>query len=161
MIHWSKNKQHRHTESIPVTLEKNVPINLRECHCVIRQSTRGPEIAVGDVVILKNHSIKQLFWWLAVVQELLTESDGKVRAAVIKITDDQNKSWSLRRGIHHLISIEVRDCDEVSATPISTSSNNDPVSKEVTTMTRSRRQAATVIELNRRLNQTRHFYHFL
>ena len=130
-------------------------INLREYHRVKRQATKGPEIAVGDVVILKNDSTKRLFWSLAIIQELLTGSDGKVRAAVIKIIDDQNKSQSLRRSIQHLIPIEVRDCDEGSATPISTSSNNDPVStKEVTTRTRSRQQAATVGELTRRLNHT-------
>ena len=84
-------------------------INLREYHRVKRQATKGPEIAVGDVVILKNDSTKRLFWRLAIIQELLTGSDGKVRAAVIKIIDDQNKSRSLRRSIQHLIPIEVRD----------------------------------------------------
>ena len=129
-------------------------MNLREYHRVKGQSTRGPEISVGDVVILKNDSTKRLFWRLAIVQELLTGDDGKVRAAVIKVTDDQNKLRLLRRSIQHLIPIEVRDCDEVSTTPISTSSNNDPVStKEVATMTRSRRQAAVVGEVSRRLNK--------
>ena len=45
---------------------------------------REPEITVGDAVILKNDSTKQLFWRLAIVQELLTGDDGKVRTAVIK-----------------------------------------------------------------------------
>ena len=67
-------------------------INLREYYHVKRQATKGPEIAVGEVVILKNDSTKWLFWRLAIIQELLTGSDGKVRAAVIKIIDDQNKS---------------------------------------------------------------------
>ena len=151
-----KSKQHRRTLSQFLSLwRKMYLINLREYHRVNRQATKGPEIAVGEVVILKNDSTKRLFWRLAIIQELLTGSDGKVRAAVIKIIDDQNKSRSLRRSIQHLIPIEVRDCDEGSATPISTSSNNDPVStKEVTTRTRSRRQAAAVGELNRRLNHT-------
>ena len=91
-------------------------INLREYHRVKRQATKGPEIAVGDVVILKNDSTKRLFWRLAVIQELLTGSDGRVRAAVIKIIDDQNRSRSLRRSIQHLIPIEGRNRDEVSAT---------------------------------------------
>ena len=127
-----KSKQHRHTLSQFLSLWRRMYlINLREYHRVKRQAIKGPEIAVGDVVILKNDSTKRLFWRLAVIQELLTGSDRKVRAAVIKIIDDQNKSRSLRRSIQHLIPIEVTDCDEVSATPISTLSNNDPVSTKV------------------------------
>ena len=64
-------------------------MNLREYHRAKGQSTRGPEISVGDIVILINDSTKWLFWRLAIVQQLLTGDDGKVRAAVIKVTNDQ------------------------------------------------------------------------
>ena len=67
-------------------------MNLREHPCVKEQSNRGPEIAVGDVVILKNDSTKQLIWRLAIVHELLSGDDGNVMAAVLKITDDHNKT---------------------------------------------------------------------
>ena len=43
-------------------------------------------------MILKNDSTKQLFWKIAIVQELLTGNDGKVRAAIIETTEEQNKS---------------------------------------------------------------------
>ena len=90
--------------------------NLREHHSVKGRSTGGPEIAVGDIVILKNDLTKRLFWRLAIVQELLTGNDGKVRAAVIKTTDGNSNSRSLRRSIQHLIPIEVRYSKE--ATPL-------------------------------------------
>ena len=129
-------------------------MNLREYHCIKGGLTKGPEIAVGDVVILKNDSTKRLFRRLAIVQELLTGDDGKVRAAVIKIMDDQNKSRSLRRSIQHLIPIEARGGEKVSTPPILSSPDNESVStEEVTTMTRPRRQAAVIGELNRRINQ--------
>ena len=101
-------------------------MNLREYHRVKGRSTGGPEIAVGDVVILKNDSTKRLFWRLA----LLTGDDQKVRAAVIKFTDDQNKSRSLRRSIQHLIPIEVRKCEEASTPSVSRLPDNNSVSVE-------------------------------
>ena len=64
--------------------------SLREHYCVKGRSTGGPEIAIGDIVILKNDLTKRLFWRLATVQELFTGNDGKVRAAVIKTTDGKN-----------------------------------------------------------------------
>ena len=130
-------------------------MNLREHHRVKGQSHRGPEIAVGDVVILKNDSTKRLFWRLAIVQELLTGDDGKVRAAVIKITDDHNKSRSLRRSTQHLIPIEIRESEEVSTPPTSKSPNSDSVfTDKVNSKTRPCRQAAAIGELKRRFNKT-------
>ena len=37
-------------------------------------------IEVGDVMVLRNDSTKRHFWKLAVVQQLLTGSNGVVRA---------------------------------------------------------------------------------
>ena len=40
-------------------------------------------IAVDNVVVLKNDSTKRHFWKIDIVQQLLTGSDGVVRAAIM------------------------------------------------------------------------------
>ena len=64
-------------------------------------------IAVGNVAVLKNDSMKRQFWKLAFVQQLLEGNDGAVRAAIIRVVDPEGKSSLLRRSIKHLIPIEV------------------------------------------------------
>ena len=76
-------------------------LKLRENH--MRQAKgRGPAIRKGDIVILKDDTIKRLFWKLAVVHELLPGRDGKVRAA-----DEGKRATFLKRSIQHLYPIEV------------------------------------------------------
>jgi len=161
-----RSKQQRRTLSQFLSIWRKMYLtNLREYHHVKGQLTRkGPRISVGDVVILKNDSTKRLYWKLAIVHELLTENDGRVRAAMVKVTDDQNKTRSLRRNTQHLIPIEVKDkerslqpVEEVEESPpsCSTSADNDAAStEEVVNTGRPRRQAAVVGELNCRINKT-------
>lgn len=120
-------------------------LNLREHHRVKLGPARGPEVAIRDVVVLKNDTTKRLFWRLAIVKELLTGVDGKVRAAVVKTTDPSNKSKSLRRSIQHLIPIEVKAKEELEELP-------QKKDHSVTTGNRQRRNAAIPGELQRRLN---------
>lgn len=87
-------------------------LNLREHHRVEPGPAKGPEVAIGDVVVLKNDTTKRLFWRLATVKELLSGVYRKVRAAVVKTTDPSTKSKSLRRSIQHLIPIEVKAEEE-------------------------------------------------
>ena len=47
------------------------------------QTRGGSSISVGDIVIMKCDS-KRIFWRLALVEELLTGSDGHVRAATVR-----------------------------------------------------------------------------
>ena len=161
-----RSKQQRRTLSRFLSIWRKMYLtNLREYHRVKGPLTReGPSKSVGDVVILKNDSTKRLFWKLAIVRELLTGNDGKVRAAMIKVTDDLNKTRLLRRSTQHLIPIEVKDKDrslqpveevEESQPSCSTSADNDAASTEnVVNTGRPRRQAAVVGELNRRINKT-------
>jgi hypothetical protein len=51
---------------------------LREQHRIKAKKQGGPSISVGDVVIVKNDSTSRLFWKLAIVEELIQGSDGKV-----------------------------------------------------------------------------------
>ena len=126
--------------------------NPREHKSDKQQSHNGPRINVGDVVMLKNDSTKRLFWKIAIVQELLTGNDGKVRAAIIKTTDEQNKPQLLRRSTQHFIWIKVGETEEMSPPPSADDSTTS--TQEVTTTRRPRRQVAVVGELNRRVNKT-------
>ena len=122
---------------------KTYLLDLREHHRVKQRLTKGPEVAVGDVVVLKNDTTKRLFWKLAIVKELLTGIDGNVRAAIVTTTDSGNKRKDLRRSIQHLIPIEVK-----------AEESNDSHQEEynpVMTETRQRRSAAVTGELQHRL----------
>jgi hypothetical protein len=47
-------------------------------------------------------------WKLAKVVELLPGSDGKVRAAIVKVANSDTRPLYLRRVVQHLIPIEVK-----------------------------------------------------
>ena len=137
-------KQQKHIFQQFMSLwRKTYLLDLREHHRVKQRVTKGPEVAVGDVVILKNDTTKRLFWKLAIVKELLTGIDGNVRAAIVMTTDPNYKSKQLRRSIRHLIPIEVK----------AEESNNSHQEKHdpVVTETRQRRAAAVTGELKRKL----------
>lgn len=54
------------------------------------QKKRGQtisDVAVGDVVILKNDLTKRLYWKLAIVEELLKGKDGITRAAIVRVAN--------------------------------------------------------------------------
>ena len=83
----------------------------------VKQGKR-PNIARGDMVIVKNDVTKRIFWKLAVVQDLVAGDDQQVRAAVVKVSDPQGNTRLLRRSVKHLYPIEVRNEDiEESPTP--------------------------------------------
>ena len=110
---------------------KTYLLDLREHHHVKQRVTKGPEVAVGNVVVLKNDTK------LAIIKEPLTGIDKKVT------TDPSNKSKQLRHSIQHLIPIEVK----------AEESNNSHEQKNnpVVTETRQYQTAAVTGELQRRL----------
>ena len=70
---------------------------------------QGPSVKVGDIVILKDDSVKRIFWKLAKVIELLHGSDGVARAALINVFNENGPPKALKRSIRHLIPIEASD----------------------------------------------------
>ena len=64
-------------------------------------------ITVSDIVILKNDSTSRAFWKLGKVEQLIPGKDGKVRAAIVKVSSSNGKNQLLKRAIQHLIPIEV------------------------------------------------------
>jgi len=92
-----RNKQQKHLLNQFLCLwRKTYLLSLREHHSVKKQENKNSVIAVGDVVVLKSDSTKRHFWKLAVVQQLLKGHDEVVRAAIIKVVDDEGKSLLLR-----------------------------------------------------------------
>ena len=64
-------------------------------------------ITVGDIVILKNDSTFRAFWKLGKVEQLIPGKDGKVRAAIVKVSSSNGNNQLLKRVIQHLIPLEV------------------------------------------------------
>ena len=77
-------RHHRHLlQQFTGQWRKMYLLNLRERHSQNSRNRKGADVAVGDVVILKNDSTNRMFWKLAKVERLLTGKDGIVRAASI------------------------------------------------------------------------------
>ena len=62
---------------------------------------------MGDVVVVKDDQTKRLFWKLAKVEELLTGKDGKIRAAMVRVSTPKGTTQLRRRSLKHLFPIEV------------------------------------------------------
>lgn len=61
-------------------------LNLRARHAQATKNWKGADIAIEDVVILKNDTSNRMFWKMAKVEELLPGKDGNIRVAVIKVS---------------------------------------------------------------------------
>ena len=124
-------------------------MSLRENHQSDQRSrgSGGSKIALGDVVVIKDDQTKRSFWKLGVVEELLSGSDGHVRAAKVRAGRSDRRVQVIRRSIKHLYPIEVSTGDRV----VSSSSEGNPVNDldEVTepSNTRRRREVAIVGEI--------------
>ena len=82
-------------------------MSLRE-HRKVKLKRTGPTIKVGDVVIVKDDNVKQLFWKLTMIVELLKGKDGITRATLINVSCGNGPPKILRRSTSHLIPIEVK-----------------------------------------------------
>ena len=102
--------QRRLLSQFTMIWRKQYLLELRESHVLKgKRQNRHPNIAVGDIVILKDDSTKRAFWKLAKIQELIVGRDQRVRAAVIKAPDS---SRCLRCSITQLIPIELKDTNK-------------------------------------------------
>ena len=80
--------QRRLLSQFTMTWRKHYLFELRKSHALKgKRQNRHPNIAVGDMVILKDDSTKRTFWKLAKVQELIVGRDQKVSAVIIKVPD--------------------------------------------------------------------------
>ena len=142
-------KHHRHLlRQFTVQWRKTYLLNLRENHAAKSRSRCGPEVAVGDVVILKGDSTNRMFWKLAKVEELLPGRDGLVRAAIVKVANSDQKPRLMRRSVKHLFPIEVNAVDEGASTERREIACTPP--DECTLNTRTRRNAAILADILRK-----------
>lgn len=112
--HESLTRRSRHQKHLlyqfTETWRKDYLVSLREAHAASTRRSGDAEIMVGDVVLLQNDKTKRILWKLAIIKELLTGVEGRVRAAVVQV------SGSLKRSIKHLIPIKVQsNCDALAA----------------------------------------------
>ena len=143
-------KHHRHLlRQFTVQWRKTYLLNLRENHAAKSRSRCGPEIAAGDVVILKGDSTNRMFWKLAKVEELLPGRDGLVRAAIVKVANSDQKPRLIRRSVKHLFPIEVNALDDESASTEGRETACTPTA-ECTLNTRTRRNAAILADILRK-----------
>ena len=74
---------------------------------------------------MKDDKLKRCFWKLAIVKQLISDNDGHVQAAVIKVGESGPKKHGvILRSIRHLYPIEIKaneaesdDEEENSRTP--------------------------------------------
>ena len=101
----------------------------------------GPrKISIGDIVLLKNDSTSRCYWKLSKVEELINGTDGRIRAAMVKVASNDKRPVYLRRVVQHLVPIEVKAIDEVTHSSQSADRDNR----------RPRRTTAIVWEMSRR-----------
>ena len=144
-------KHHRHLlQQFTSQWRRTYLLSLRETHAQSSNIRKGAEIAVGDVVILKNDSTQRMFWKLAVVEELLSGKDGIVRAARVKVANAERNPRLFTRSVKHLFPLEVNanseseqheECEQNACAPRATCTE---------TVARPRRNAAVIGEMIRR-----------
>ena len=77
--------------------------------------TKGSDkrpISIGDLVLLRNDFTNRSFLKIASVEELNHSADGKVRAAVVKVSNKANQPVYLWRVIQLLTPTEVKSCPQ-------------------------------------------------
>ena len=93
-------------------MEKGVSTGIEKCPQDRRSKQEagasGPEVAIGDVVIVED-SLPRGFWKLAVVTKLLTGRDEKVRAVTVRTHFKDGKVIFLKRPVQRLYPLEVQD----------------------------------------------------
>jgi len=129
---------------------------LRENQKVKSASRKFSRISIVDIVILMDDFTKRGFWKLVIVDSLLTGRDGKVCAALVRVSRPEGNPVLLHRSEKHLYPLEVSSVDsttngeetqdrEATDPTETTSTNRDTVAGK------QRRSAAVAGEL-RRLN---------
>ena len=71
---------------------------LRERASSKSKGNRNPDIAIGDIVIIRSDQTKRNFWKLAKVEQLLCGEDGVARAAIVRVLRENSDHSQLLRG---------------------------------------------------------------
>ena len=130
-------------------------LELRNAHRTANQHRKGTNISVGDVVVVHEEGVQRGLWKLALVEEVITGNNGKVRAALIKTSYTNGRVSCWRRPIQKLYPVELCDLTRhVSPTTAASqpSSHTSPaeVSAADTVSSRPQRASAQRATVNRR-----------
>uniref|UniRef100_A0A1X7UAA3 DUF5641 domain-containing protein n=1 Tax=Amphimedon queenslandica TaxID=400682 RepID=A0A1X7UAA3_AMPQE len=87
----------------------------RDVHRFHNQGSTGPNIAVGDVVVIHNEDCKRGFWNLGRIKELIPGSDGH-NCAVVVVSNGKGKTMLLKRPVQRLFPYEVRNVSSTEVT---------------------------------------------
>ena len=68
----------------------------------------GPEVKVGDVVLIQEDNVKRLNWPIAVIESLLKGRDGNIRAATVRMFKKAGKLATTRRAVQRLYPVGVK-----------------------------------------------------
>ena len=68
----------------------------------------APFIKINDTCILKNEQVKQAFWKICNVVELITGADGSVRSARVEVNFKEKDKAILTRSLKYLFPLEIR-----------------------------------------------------
>ena len=63
-----------------------------------RQKQKTEQLKEGDIVIVKNDKTNRNFWRLGKIEELISGDDGMVRAAKVRVSNENGKSDVLKIG---------------------------------------------------------------
>jgi hypothetical protein len=99
----------RLTDSFWEKWHKEYHLSLREQHRGSLSVTKETSINIGDVVRVHDENRSRAKWRLARVHELIRSTDGKIRAAVIRIAGDSKKPTYIRRPVQKLFPLELRN----------------------------------------------------
>lgn len=127
---------------------KEYLLNLRESSQVNSKRQKTEELSVGDIVIIKNDKTNRSFWRLGRIERLITGGDGLNRAAIVKVSNEDGRTGTLRRSIEHLVPLEVNA--NVSAITRDEDGNSSLAREPDETSNRPRRAAAIASEDLRR-----------
>ncbi|XP_068757561.1 uncharacterized protein [Montipora capricornis] len=92
---------------LPSTLISDNAKTFKASSKEIEKLVRSPEVQCY-LSNSPNDSTSRAFWKLGKVEQLIPGKDGKVRAAIVKVSSSNGKNQLLKRVIQHLIPIEVR-----------------------------------------------------
>ena len=76
-------------------------------------------LLLGDVVLIKDDSLKQNFWSKGKVEKLIVGKDGEVRGALLKVINNDKVSY-INRPVQKIVPLEVRkeEYEEINSNEI-------------------------------------------
>ena len=87
--------------------KKECLLKLRDSHHQAPGKGRRDVISIGDVVLVHDEDRPRGFWKLALVEDLITGSDGQVRGACIRTHSEGDRPNYLQRPVQLLYPLEV------------------------------------------------------